>query len=220
MLTEQHSNLAMAQRISCFNNLKQIGVAFRTWAIDHDGPFPFNLGTNAGGTMELCKTGADGFDSNAALHFQVMSNELSTPKLLVCTEDRSRQPAAEFHSLQASNVTYRLHSGTNLNEGNPTAVLALCPVDGNTLYCDGSVRAVKAPAWRGLMDVVRVYRNRLSSRCPVVLVMGLVLLWAGSRLRFEAKRAPRPLGVIIDAAMVLVLAVLLVGLALVATAHL
>src|ERR1035437_713845 len=181
-LTEQFDDLAMAQRISCFNNLKQIGLAFRTWAIDHDGPFPFNVSTNAGGTREFCAAGADGFDSNAALHFQVMSNELSTPKILVCPEDRSRKPAAGFQSIQASNVTYGLHSGTNLNESNPTAVLAFCPVDGNTLHCDGSVTAVKAPAWRALMDFVRYkYINRVSHPGLSVLVLGLVLLWVGNR---------------------------------------
>src|ERR1017187_9579944 len=72
-----------AQRITCVNNLKQIGLSFRIWALDNDGHFPFNVSTNSGGTMEFCAMGPDGFDRNAALHFQVMSNELSTPLLLV-----------------------------------------------------------------------------------------------------------------------------------------
>src|ERR1035438_6366511 len=66
-----------SSRLGCVNNLKQIGLAFRTWAIDNNGPFPFNVSTNTGGTMEFCEVGSDGFDNNAALHFQVMSNELS-----------------------------------------------------------------------------------------------------------------------------------------------
>src|ERR1035441_2819767 len=77
----------MAPTVSCQNNLKQIGLSLRTWAIDNDGQFPFNVSTNAGGTRELCARGGDGFDTNAALHFQVMSNELSTPLLLVCPND-------------------------------------------------------------------------------------------------------------------------------------
>ena len=72
-----------AQSISCANNMKQIGLAFRTWAIDNNGNFPFNVSTNSGGTLELCLPGSDGFDRNAAFHFRVMSNELSTPKILV-----------------------------------------------------------------------------------------------------------------------------------------
>ena len=58
------------KQLSCVNNLKQIGLAFRTWALDNDGQFPFNVSTNAGGTREFCAVGADGFDSNAVLHFQ------------------------------------------------------------------------------------------------------------------------------------------------------
>ncbi len=40
-----------AQSISCANNLKQIGVAFKTWALDHNDQFPFNVSTNSGGTL-------------------------------------------------------------------------------------------------------------------------------------------------------------------------
>lgn len=131
--------LPMAQKLTCINNLKQIGLAIRTWAIDNDGRFPFNLSTNAGGTQELCARGSDGFDSNAAIHFQVVSNELFTPKLLVCPKDPSRKAAASFRMLAATNVTYRLCTGTNITEAGPRHVLVVCPIDGNMLYTDGSV---------------------------------------------------------------------------------
>lgn len=216
------------KHISCDNNLKQIGLAFRTWALDNGGQFPFNVSTNAGGTMEFCATGSDGFDRNAARHFEVMSNELSTPRILVCPKDWSREPAAGFPSLQASNVTYRLRSGTNLNETNPTAVLVLCPFDGNTLHCDGSVTPGKAdwqPPRRPLMNLVRdQYLDWLALRFPVVLVIGLVLLWAGSRVRWKAKGGPKPLGLALGEPLLLIVALLLVallliGLMLFGTAH-
>ena len=223
-LTKLPRGWPKAQRISCVNNLKQIGLAFRTWAIDNDGQFPFNVSTSSGGTREFCARGSDGFDSNAARHFEVMSNELATPLLLVCPKDSSRKPAAGFASLQASNVTYRVRSGTNLNETSPVDVLALCPVDGNTLHCDGSVTVVKAdrePAWRALVDLVRYkYLYRVSSHGLTVMVIGLILLWTGSRLTWEAKGVPRPIGVIIGEALLLIVAVLLIGLMLLATAHL
>jgi hypothetical protein len=204
------------KQLSCVNNLKQIGLAFRTWALDNDGQFPFNVSTNAGGTREFCAVGADGFDSNAVLHFQVMSNELSTPILLLCPEDWSRKRAVVFQSCQASNVTYWLHSGTNLNASNPTAVLAFCPVDGNTLHCDGSVTAGKAdrkPSWSALMGLVRhKYLDWLAVRFDVVLVIGFVFLWAGSRLTWEARGGPKPLGLIIGEALLVILALLIITL--------
>jgi hypothetical protein len=132
-----------AQEISCRNNMKQIGLAFRVWAIDNDGNYPFNLSTNKGGMMELSARGMDGFDSNAARIFQAMSNELSTPKVLVCPADSKRQPALDFQSLQPANVSYRVYSGTNVNENNPQEVLAVCPIHNHVLLSDGSVQTMR-----------------------------------------------------------------------------
>jgi hypothetical protein len=129
-----------AQSINCANNLKQIGLAFRTWAIDNGDNFPFNLSTNSGGTLELSAPGSDGFDPNAAFHFRVMSNELSTPKILVCPADTKRQPASDFLTLQPANVSYQVRSGTNVTEVSPDQILAVCPIHNNVLRCDGSVQ--------------------------------------------------------------------------------
>lgn len=127
-----------AQRIQCVNNLKQVGLGFKLWGLDHQDQFPFNVSTNQGGTLELCSLGSDGFDMNAVLHFQVLSNELNTPIILVCPGDASRQPSVNSQNLQSANVSYQLHSG--VNETNPQAVLATCPIHGNVLLCDGSVQ--------------------------------------------------------------------------------
>ena len=129
-----------AQRINCVNNLKQVGLGFRIWSADHDDQFPFNVSTNQAGTLELCSLGSDGFDMNAVRHFQVLSNELSTPVILVCPADASRQRAVNFQTLQSANVSYQLHSGTSFNETNAHLVLAVCPIHGNVLLCDGSVQ--------------------------------------------------------------------------------
>jgi len=40
---------ARAQRINCVNNLKQIGVAFRTWALDNGDQYPMKVSVPAGG---------------------------------------------------------------------------------------------------------------------------------------------------------------------------
>ena len=131
-----------AQRINCVNNMKQIGLAFRIWAVDHGDKFPFNVSTNQGGTLELCLPGADGFDRNAAFHFRVMSNELSTPKILICVADSAKEAALTFESLRAGNVSYQVRSGTNVSDVNPNQVLAICPIHNNVLLCDGSVQQV------------------------------------------------------------------------------
>jgi competence protein ComGC len=85
---------ARSSRINCTNNLKQIGIAFKTWELDnHDKP-PMQVSVTNGGTMELV-TG-----NNAFVHFQVMSNELSTPKVLICPNDTdpNRRTATTFET--------------------------------------------------------------------------------------------------------------------------
>ena len=78
---------AKAQRISCINNLKEIGLAFRTWGIDNDDKTPMRLSAAEGGyadyigqrvltASQLTSKGVFGV-------FLVMSNELSTPKILM-----------------------------------------------------------------------------------------------------------------------------------------
>ena len=88
-----------AQRINCVNNLKQTGLAFRVWAGDQTDKFPMEISTSKGGTKEF-DTGADAFH-----HFQIMSNELSTPRILVCPAD-TRVAAANFVRLKNQNVSY------------------------------------------------------------------------------------------------------------------
>lgn len=139
-----------AQRISCTNNMKQIGLAFRVWAVDNDDTLPFNLSTNKGGTLELSLPGSDGFDRNAAFHFQVMSNELSTPRILVCPADTKKRAALNFASLGPENVSYLVRSGTNVTETNPDQVLAFCPIHYNVGLCDGSVQQMSKTRWEAL----------------------------------------------------------------------
>jgi hypothetical protein len=50
--------------------------------------------------MELVATG------NITACFQVMSNELSTPKILLCPEDTYRVRATNFSTLNSSNISY------------------------------------------------------------------------------------------------------------------
>ena len=72
---------AKAQRISCTNNLKQVGLSFRTWAIDNDGNNPMAVPNAAGGASD---SGSVAGMANLYLVFRCMSNELSTPKIVFC----------------------------------------------------------------------------------------------------------------------------------------
>jgi hypothetical protein len=123
----------------CLSCLLQIGVSSSLWAGDNQERFPFEVSTNQGGTREFRAIGGDGFDANAFRHFQVMSNELVFPAILVCPGDISRNTATNFESLRPENVTYRLRTVDTVHPDVPGEVLAVCPIDGNTLYCDWTV---------------------------------------------------------------------------------
>ena len=86
-------------RIQCVNNLKQSCLAFRIWEGDNNDKYPMAVSTSLGGSMEYI----DG--ANTFRHFLVMSNELSTPKILACPAD-TRTAAANFSKLNNQNVSY------------------------------------------------------------------------------------------------------------------
>ena len=76
-----------AARIYCVNNLKQVGLAFRLWAGDNNDLYPMQFLTNSAGAPLFADA------TNGFRYFQVMSNELSTPKILVCPADDKRTAA-------------------------------------------------------------------------------------------------------------------------------
>src|SRR5271166_4354295 len=89
-----------AQKINCVNNLKQVGLAFRIWEGDNGDKYPMALSSLQGGAQEYISslgatTPAAKFVSVPYL-FSVMSNELSTPKVLFCPSDTARQIGSNF----------------------------------------------------------------------------------------------------------------------------
>jgi hypothetical protein len=126
-----------AQSIKCINNMKNIGLAFRIFATDHEDRFPFSPATNqAGVQLEAVAT-------DSVSIFQALSNELGTPALLVCPGDTSKHPATSMATLTPANISYELETGPQVTESNPEQVLARCPVHGHELFCDGSVQQTR-----------------------------------------------------------------------------
>ena len=121
------------------NNMKQIGLSFRSGRLINNDNFPFNVSTNKGGTLELCLPGSDGFDRNSAFHFQVMSNELGSAEDSGLSGRYQEAAGAQFRKPPAGECELPGCSGANVTEVNPEQVLAVCPIHNNVLLCDGSV---------------------------------------------------------------------------------
>src|SRR5207302_2405662 len=106
-----------AKRVSCTCNLKQIGLSFRTWSLDHYDQYPMQTPLTNGGLMEITST------APAYVYFQVMSNELSTPKIVVCPADKNRRPATNF-GVGFSNTNLSYFVGLSANEAYPQMFLS------------------------------------------------------------------------------------------------
>jgi prepilin-type processing-associated H-X9-DG protein len=90
-----------SSRINCISNVKQIGIGFRIWEGDHGDKYPMAVSVTNGGAMELVAAG------NVAVCFRVMSNELSTPKILLCPDDSYRTYATNFSTgFSDANISY------------------------------------------------------------------------------------------------------------------
>jgi type II secretory pathway pseudopilin PulG len=90
-----------ARARACVDNLKQIGVAYRTLTLDGPDSYPAEVDVKFGGAREEVAMG------HVFFNFLVMSNELSAPKILVCPDDNEKTVAKNFHSgFNNSNVSY------------------------------------------------------------------------------------------------------------------
>lgn len=115
-----------AERAACESNLKQVGIAFRTWEGDYGNKYPMSVSTNKGGSMEF------GAGSEMFKHFQVMSNELYNPKVILCpSDDRHLVTSSvaadgstylDFANLSNRNISYFV--GLDADETRPTMLLS------------------------------------------------------------------------------------------------
>jgi type II secretory pathway pseudopilin PulG len=90
-----------AKRINCVNNLKEIGLAFKVLEGDHGDKYPMEIYSTNALAMNLITNG------NSYVLWQTKSNELATPKILICPADTEHFAATNFSTgFSDANISY------------------------------------------------------------------------------------------------------------------
>lgn len=173
------------RRNHCINNLRQVSVAYLIWKGDNGNMAPMGVSITNGGSMEMVATG------NVIQSFLVMSNELSTPKILYCPSDVDRVCPTTFSGLANSNISYFVGvdatNGVNprmMFSGDCNFEIRGAPVkpgllsvstrdpaawtetrhirSGNICFADGSVKTVASAALRTIFAHTGVVTNRMA----------------------------------------------------------
>lgn len=171
-------------RIKCVSNLKQVGVSYRLWASENGDKFPMQIRMTNGKVVEPA------FTQTPATIFQVMSNQLADPKILVCPQDTNHWPATNFSSkLKNFQVSYfvgldadeklparflsgdrNLTNGTRLRQGvlelttnQPAGWTGEIHKDhGNIGFADGSVQQLNNARLQKAVQDTGLATNRLA----------------------------------------------------------
>jgi len=178
LITAKHK----AHAISCNGNLKEIGISFRIWEGDHHDQYPMAVSVANSGTMEEINGG------KVASSFQVMSNAVSVPEILICPDDARARAATNWNNLNGSNVSYyvgldaietdqtdTLSGDANLIQngrattskilGLGTNITTWTPDrhfgTANVLFCDGSVQWLKQMVGNNPSGYVYAPTNRV-----------------------------------------------------------
>jgi prepilin-type N-terminal cleavage/methylation domain-containing protein len=119
---------ARAQRISCVNNLKQVGLALRMWSQDHTDKFPWGVVTADGGAVT-----APGNPPTVLANNQIcmlITNEFNSPKILACPSDGVTKVSSWYNPVggaiiqggAAGNISYFF--GLDADETRPQTILS------------------------------------------------------------------------------------------------
>jgi len=106
---------AKAPGINCTNNLKQVGLAFRMWS-DDNGVYPMRLRTKDFDGPSYA------MQQKMYVYFQTMSNELNTPKIVVCPGD-NRNSGTNF-TTDFGNLKVSYFVGMDTDETKPRMFLS------------------------------------------------------------------------------------------------
>ena len=130
-----------AMNIACINNLKQVGLALRMWAIDNGDVFPPDMLS--------------------------MSNELSNPKVLICPANTAHEAAKDWSSFTSANCSYNFLAPSDKTiESEPDRVAVYCPIHHNYLLADGSVQSVNPEKFRLIQRDGKYYLERVTGNVP------------------------------------------------------
>ncbi len=130
LLPAHAATRADVARIYCVNNLKQVGLAFRTWADGHQGRYPMKVADTEGGAANAVPA-AGAVAPNVWRIFQVLSNQLGAPKIVVCPADQ-RYPRTNFLSVNSGttirdfyiNTAVSYFVGVDADESQPQMFLS------------------------------------------------------------------------------------------------
>ena len=101
-----------AELLGCGNYMVCVCFAARMWANDNGDRLPPDLLS--------------------------MSNEVSTPKILICPGDHSRKPAASWASFTPEQSSFEMVT-PSLRDGDTNVVFLRCKIHDSVGYADGSV---------------------------------------------------------------------------------
>ena len=183
LITSKDKRNYGAERVNCIGNLKQIDLALKMWTEEHGGKLPTQVPEAQSGALESA------LSANVTATFLTMTNELSSPKLLLCPSDQGRYPRpALWESVTDDKISYFL--AMDASYGNPRHVLTgdrniavnnsrreakgLTIVDnelrwtkslhreqGNVALGDGSIQTVETPGLRAIIKGTGLPTNRL-----------------------------------------------------------
>jgi len=153
----------------CVNNLKNLGLGLRIFSTDNNGSWPWQVSTNQRGSKEYLENPA-----LAWTHFHALSNELSTPKILVCDWDQKVLRGQTFATTRTNGaLSYFL--GLHASEEQPDSILG----GDSSLELDGRPLRTEIVLLR-TNNTVRFDRTRHNTDTRPGETAGNILLGDGS----------------------------------------
>ena len=116
----RHRVYSSSHRISCVNNLKEIGVAYRIWAYDNGDLNPAEQTVAKGGWGDFLTNADQGLI--CWTNYVLMQNELGqSPKLVVCPTD-DRRAAVDFATNFKNNTHLSYFVGVSARDIDPQSI--------------------------------------------------------------------------------------------------